>query len=1480
MIDTKRPVWRFLRIALISVLSIVGLVLVTALIALGVLATDQGRNWAGAFVLDTVSTPGELELSADRFTGTWPWAMGVEGLIVRDGAGAWLTAERAGLTVDPWALLSGRLHVNALSVTAPVLLRLPEGPPEEPAAPDALSFPQLPDLPVTLVIDRATVSDAMIGEAAFGQAARLDLSASGSWAGRTVAAEIDLLQTDRDGLFLRGDFAHDPSNGLLRFDLRGGDRAGGVLSAVAGDPDLGAVSLSLQSGGSAQDWQGEAVIDADAFGSSRLAAQGGWTDGQALDLVWIARPGRALGQDLRAAVGEEVRLETQLDANRSLDGEMGFSFREFELSTAVMTVTGNLGVSPERRAAGGARVGGHIDADLKDVLSLLEGGEPVTVGDGLLTLDLSGDLGAPQAQLSVSAQTIGAGAVTVAAADLMVQVAPENGAGLLVTAEGEASGIDPGLADGAWPFGDRAVLRLRARIDPDRSLIRLDETRLEAKDLALEADGQWDLDRETGSADVTVSMPRLSAAVPDLLSGGQANARIQIAKSASDTDYSVSLKARAGDLAFLETRYEEAIGRAASLTGEAAIDPSGAVQVSSLTVRSQIESLVAEAAGSFAPDTDTVDAQGRLAASDMSIFGALAGMPLEGSLNADLSVSGSLDAPVLSAAVTAPTLQIRDLALSALSADAKVAPDRGGQAIAFDLAFLTRNEALDEAVQHTATLDMVWRDEALPEIEMLSANLLGIEASHETGPQTVQFETKSLAPLSRSIRAVLGPDSLPPVDGGLKGEVRLGDQPGLTAKGSEWAVSLQNGAPVEVQSFSLSGAYDAGRTDTPITMALEAFGLRTDGRELRKLTASANGTLQSLAFQLDAKDPQKEGLRASLAGTYTDAEAAAIAVTDLDLDHRAGRARLVQPFTVTLSQTGPALSPLILSVADKTAQTDGTVEASWEALETGWSARVTLDALPLNPLTMAAGMPSPGGTGTGQITLSTRPVSPSATIDLAFEGLGAGGNRDPARLILQGQWTGQRLRLDGQLSQTGREAAAIQLGLPLPAGPSGLPVLDETAALSGKITADGRLEAIWPYFPLPEHRVKGAITADLVIRGTVAAPLVNGQVKVDKGRYENLDTGLILRRVSLTATADGQAGTIAVDARDRSEGRLEGEGQIAFGARGLRLDTMIGLDNVLIVSRDDVTAVASGKVALTGTSRDGYRAEGKIRLDDVDVIIPDQLPPNVVNLEAVEVYGSQDVAEETSENGKTPPVTVTLAITVKAEDTVRVRGRGLDALWNGDLRITGTARDTRVTGDVAMRRGRLDFLSRQFNLTRGTISFDGGRDIDPRLFIEAQYEATEVTAIATITGTASNPKVELSSQPPLPQDAILARLLFGKDPGALSTFEVVQLADALATLSRGAGSTSLIGKVQNALGIDVFQVNMDEDAEDGSLTDNVSVTVGKYVREDVFVGVTQGTQPGTSAVTVEVQLTDHLTVHTDLAQSAESSVGVRWRWDY
>jgi len=260
-----------------------------------------------------------------------------------------------------------------------------------------------------------------------------------------------------------------------------------------------------------------------------------------------------------------------------------------------------------------------------------------------------------------------------------------------------------------------------------------------------------------------------------------------------------------------------------------------------------------------------------------------------------------------------------------------------------------------------------------------------------------------------------------------------------------------------------------------------------------------------------------------------------------------------------------------------------------------------------------------------------------------------------------------------------------------------------------------------------------------------------------------------------------------------------------------------------------------------------------------------------------------------------PPATTRIALdlTVSSRGQIFVRGRGLEAEFEGDLKINGTTGAPQVSGALDMRRGTLSLAGANLVFQSGKISFNGQalrQRLDPSLDLVAQSQANGITATLKITGTASQPRIELSSSPQLPQDEVLAQLLFQQSAKSLSAMQLASVAQAAATLSGGGGGFDPVGTMRKSLGLDRLAVGSSEDSSSGS--SSTTIEAGKYVLRNVYIGAKQDLSGGTRAL-VQVDITKHLkaqvqvntgpraaaTTSTPLQDNGDS-IGLSYQFEY
>lgn len=489
-------------------------------------------------------------------------------------------------------------------------------------------------------------------------------------------------------------------------------------------------------------------------------------------------------------------------------------------------------------------------------------------------------------------------------------------------------------------------------------------------------------------------------------------------------------------------------------------------------------------------------------------------------------------------------------------------------------------------------------------------------------------------------------------------------------------------------------------------------------------------------------------------------------------------------------------------------------------------------------------------------------------------------------LLLEGQeanlsgeivWTGETLILTNE-----READELDMRVSLPARLSRTPDLQVSTSgpLDGYARYDGALETLAAYLPPPLQTLEGGFVLDMTLGGDTSAPLLQGRAQIRDGRYTEQQSGFALTGLNLQANAsyaeDGSVVAFSGGARGAGQ---SGEDTITIaGDLKVGEDSLLNLETVMtgaVLSARPVDRVrADGRVTIAGPL-DAVRAEGEITIAELDAEIITPENTGLVDIEVVRADAMESAPQ--AENGAARAPGFDYQIRVVADDRIFVRGRGLESEWAADVTAVNDGADPVITGTMSLRRGWLDFSGRRFDLTRGSITFDRLSANNPLLDIRAEYETGDgVTAIIAVSGRGEAPVISLQSSPELPSEDVMALVLFGKPAQELGPVETLQIAEALASLSGVGpfGGQGVTGRLRQALRLDLF--NIDPDLENGG----GALTVGKYVTDGVFISATQDAQGRNGSVRVEYEVTDNISVETELAQDGDQTVSANWKRDF
>lgn len=720
----------------------------------------------------------------------------------------------------------------------------------------------------------------------------------------------------------------------------------------------------------------------------------------------------------------------------------------------------------------------------------------------------------------------------------------------------------------------------------------------------------------------------------------------------------------------------------------------------------------------------------------------------------------------------------------------------------------------------------------------------------------VHINAKDLAPLGRLVQQ--------PLRGLAQAEIKL------TSRQDKQHIDIQAVAK-KLRAFDIAAdqadiqakAEDIKAFDT-VTATITGQGITLNTLRIDRINATAKGSLrQAIALAIDGKGMYQDThpWNLTLAAEAAQPKAAQYRVKlNTMTAHYANLPILLHaPSTLSISSTETAITPLLIDVAGGSVQAEGRITPK-QAQGALHIKNIALAQLPLTSL--------PEGTANATLTLAGTEKAPSITWDAKGDVKTSG--QDVA-LSAEGSWKQGILRTTANATAaTAKANADITLKAPLSLAPLAIGITAATP-LSGTINTHVPLDMLNGYLRPSGNQLAGLLSGDAVLSGKIGRPAIEGEFTLKEGRYDQSDTGICLR--DMQATLRGTKERIELtqfQAVDNEKKLLTAQGAIILTGNTPQFSGQGHFDHFRLFCGGLASGEIEGGVSLKGTTH-AMNIAGKLTLGPLNVQIPGAQSESTIP--TVETEWIRANAKRTDEQNAAKSV-IGLDVSIHAPNQIFVRGRGLDAEFEGDMRITGTANSPLLNGQFSSRRGSFTLLDRALRLDRAVLKFQGAVPPSPYVDVKAVSKVQSTTVTVAISGRALKPSFNLRSSPSLPQDEVLALLLFGRQLATISPFEALKLAQATRVLAgQDSGGPGVLGTVRDTLGLDELDIGMGE-------SNSVTVSTGKYVTDKVYVGVTQGSTPDEREIVTEIDISPSVSGKTTMDGKGNQGVGVQWKKDY
>jgi translocation and assembly module TamB len=553
-----------------------------------------------------------------------------------------------------------------------------------------------------------------------------------------------------------------------------------------------------------------------------------------------------------------------------------------------------------------------------------------------------------------------------------------------------------------------------------------------------------------------------------------------------------------------------------------------------------------------------------------------------------------------------------------------------------------------------------------------------------------------------------------------------------------------------------------------------------------------------------------------------------------------------------------------------------TIQAGTGSVAVSGRAGETLDlSLGLNAVPAALinnfspGLGAEGAIG-GTVTVKGRAAAPVVNYALDWKGAVTSQTRGAGigavDINAKGEFANNQVRLDTVLSGAGglsfRGGGTVGIGGATPLGlkfngtvPFGL--------LQGQLSSQGFV-------------LTGNANADVSIGGTTAAPSVTGSITAGGARLVDVRRNLAVDDLTVRITMDGRQAVIeTLSGRLASGGQLSATGRIGIDpASGFPVDVAIKLGDVTYVDGTLVTANVTGDLTVKGPLADIVLA-GRVRINKANITIPQKLPASLSEIDIKHRNAPADVKRMNADVQRDQGASgasrgIGLNLTIEAPGQLFVRGRGINAELGGSLTVTGTSSSPVVSGGFELERGRMEILARRLDFSSAHIGFTGGLVPTVNLVAGSTAGTTEITV--TVAGVASNPTVTFASSPALPQDEILAQLIFNRSMSNLSAVQIAQLAAAASQLA-GGSSTGLLDSLRSKLGVDDLDITTDAEGR-------AAVSAGKYLNDRTYIELKQDPETNGAKAVINLDVGRGVKLRGEAGSGGSAGAGIFYEKEY
>ena len=1413
--------------------------------------TEPGRNRLAAYISSAVGSE-TFRLDLEGLKGRLPWNIQLDAFTLSDADGIWLSGRNLNMDVSLKPLLQRRIAVNRLILSDLTFYRPPQGAGDGNTG-FSLDRLRLPPLSVNeLSIGRIAVDESFLSPPR-------SFSLSGSYASDGPVGQAALrivgIEDSGDSLDVSASLNSSVAPALLTVRAELTESSGGLAGKLAGMPEADPLNVSLNGQGPLNDWTADLAVSAGRLASIKSSFH-----------LSMNAPVALTGQARIYAGVDSLPEQAARFTGRQFDWKFGVGLQDGNVlavrecrvvsDKAVLSFSGEVALSRQ-----------HIDGDYSlqvlDTSAITEASEIRFAGQPQVDGHVSGPWTSPDLSLRTTLQDVSAPWFSLPVFRLSADLSALEGSGFRnLSGQGNVHLTDLKI-HGATELPPEMTVSFDLTMeDMGRLVARTIHIQTETADVVLNGNLTLDgLDLEARTDFTINDLKRFPPFGPAGL-GGRTSAEALIQGGLSPLRLDVDLKGRLDQLSGLPQSAGDLVGSQAGFSGRFTLQPD-MIQVAAFQLQGKA---VLDASGKVDLAAGSVDAQWGVSLADPAVLVPAGDYQPTGPLKA----TGGITGPFTDFSLTAEA-RLKGVRFGAQSAEkitARIQVSGLPDAIhgSVDLRAFSAGQQLMAGGQ-VALKGKEVRLNSL-KIELAGARVTG-DLSADMASWLLKGKVKARSDDLRPVGDFLGLA----LKGSVDLDVRLSPDQSRQAAEFTGEINGLETAGLRIGRLNLTGRmpdlmnYSSGRATLQLTTATyQSFSIKSaelslDGRNGQaEIRAESRGTAVK-PFRLKA-----------LAVLSREEDQTIVRLQEMDGRFDNIPLQLEETATLVWGPDRWDLDPFSVSVSSGKISGKGSMTRDQASLS------FDVEKLPLALVNLFSPM-SVKGTLDAALAVSGSPEQPHVrggiTVNRFRPALTDVADVPPMDVALNIDVQNGLLEADMSVAGLTDEPGQANLAFPLQISLRPLLVdAPSSGRLTGQLQYTANLSILPLLLSLDAQTITGLAAVNVWLSGTLGEPNLSGEIALSDGKYENPEMGVVLHNITAKITAQGTELKLSeARAQDGVGGEVAVVGAMSLDPRkSYPYQAEVTLTNTELIRLDLFTAQTSGTLRIFG---DIASAEltGDITVNQAVLNIPDALPPSLVELE-VEHINTGEEEDTPPSHEKAASFHLGLDVSIDLPGRFYVRGRGLDSEWKGRLNAGGSVDQPAIRGELTVVRGRFTFLDRTLQISEGSIYFDGSAPPSPLMNVSAETTIEDITTTVTLYGSPESPELTLSSSPYLPEDEILAQLLFGRSLSAISPLQALQLAQAARKLAGSGGGLDVMGAARNILGVDAIDIHQEEKG-------GAAVGVGKYLADNVYVEAQTGIAAGAGGkVVLEIELTPHFSVESEIGSDAQSGVMFNWKLDY